>query len=133
MGRHKKFTLEDLSKEQKFEIVEAYKQAKDPQEQIKICAELYDVTPLTIRKVLREAGIDDQPVEATDEVQQGERTETKGGAEIISVSSGPFFRAEAIMALIDENDPDSVKEKALSLIREVVYQEAARRMYGVDL
>ena len=127
MGRHKKFTLEDLSSEQKFEIVEAYKSAEDPQKQIKICAELYDATPLTIRKVLREAGIDDHPpVEETEETQ-GKAVDT------VSVSAGPFFRAEAIMALIDENDPDSVKEKALALIREVVYQEAARRMYGADL
>ena len=127
MGRHKKITLEDLSKEQKFEIVEAYKQAKDPQKQIEICADLYDATPLTIRKVLREAGIDDHPpVEEAEEVQ-GKAADT------VSVSTGPFFRAEAIMALIDENDPDSVKEKALTLIREIVYHEAARRMYGADL
>ena len=159
MGRHTKVKLEELTREQKFEIVESYKTAKDPAEQIRILAELYDATPLTIRKVLREAGIDDHENDSgtrfclderttTDDETNGEQsvdvedapadspdciedqTERSSDTEVISVSSDLFHRAEAVLALIDPDDEDAIKEKTMDLISELVGAAVYSKLYG---
>lgn len=149
MGRHMKVKLEELARDNKFDIVESYKTAKDQSEQIRILAELYDTTLLTIRKVLREAGIDDHendsgtrftladreegdateatPEEETDGASDGDAHEAE--AETISVSSGPFYRAEGILAITDHNDSDVIKEKAVDLIVEIVRETAYEHLF----
>lgn len=142
MGRHKKVALEELTREQKFEIVRSYREAKDQRAQIGILADLNDCTPLTIRKVLREAGIDDHE---NDEKQrftlheEGEDTEIAENAETqegfvtpdgIAVSTGPFYRAEAILALTDPADSDAIKERAVELILELVRKTAYAALFG---
>lgn len=142
MGRRKMVALEELTREQRFDIVEAYKTAKDQKAQIVILSELYGTTPLTIRKVLREAGIDDHE---NDEKQrftlheEGEETEIAENAETqegfvtpdgIAVSTGPFYRAEAILALTDPADSDAIKERAVELILELVRETAYAALFG---
>ena len=146
MGRHTKVKLEELTREQKVEIVESYKTAKDQSAQIRILADLYDATPLTIRKVLREAGIDDHEndsgtrftlvdreeadAEAFIDESTEDETEGKTAAEVISVSSGPFYRAEAVLALTDPADSDAIKERAVELILELVRETAYAALFG---
>lgn len=149
MGRHMKVKLEELTREQKYDIVESYKTAKDQIGQIGILADLYGTTPLTIRKVLREAGIDDHendsgtrftlvdryedeateatPEEETEGAPEADACEAE--AETISVSSGPFYRAEAILAIADHNDSDVIKEKAVELIVEIVRETAYEHLF----
>ena len=142
MGRRKKITLEELSSEQKFEIVRSYREAKDQRAQIEILAELNDCTPLTIRKVLREAGIDDHEgdekqrftlCEKNEDTEAEETTAAQEDfvtADGIAVSSGPFYRAEAILALTDPTDSDAIKERAVELILELVRETAYAALFG---
>ena len=108
--------------------------------QIGILAELNGCTPLTIRKVLREAGIDDhegdeKPRFTLHEVEEAAEENEETPEDFvtddgIAVSSGPFYRAEAILALTDPHDSDAIKERALELVLELVKEAAVATLFG---
>lgn len=126
-NKAKENTTATLSVADKADICLMVKQAKDPKEQMKICADLYRCTLATIRCVLREAGMEYTEKEATPEAEpKKEIPMTVGPQSAIA----PFDRASAVLSLIRKDDPKEVKAAALAFIDVLVYAEASAAMGG---
>jgi hypothetical protein len=136
MGRHKKFTLEELTSAQRFEICELYKGAKDPAEQIGICADLYNVTKATVMTVLTEAGLElpekkTKPEAIAEPLVDTPRPEPapvrmQNGTKARDV----LARAEIVLALVQPHDTTAIVQKLADLAADLVREDAVALIYG---
>lgn len=121
---HKKF--ETLTSEQKFDICQLYKQAKHPEEQIGICADLHNISKETVMRVLAEGGV----LNVAEEPEKAEKPD-----EPVMMQSGTrardvLARAEIVLALVQPHDTTAIVQKLADLAADLVREDATALIYG---
>ena len=118
--------LDDLDVAQRADIVLMVKQAKNPWEQVGICADLYQCTKGTIKAVLREAGMEppERPEPTYKKVEHADVT--IGPTE----AARPFERAAIILSILRPDDTREVKAAAVLLVEALVGAEVMELIGG---